>query len=103
MKMMRTWPVLAALWCPLAFSQSLRPNYVACDSPDDLTEYTAAVAAKNQKVLARLWYSTCGSTTPLAGIAKVRVLERGRFMVKVELKAAGETIEVWTYPEALTR
>lgn len=87
----------------LASGQTLKPKYVACDSARDLTRYTSAVAANNKAELARLWESSCGSTTPLAGVARVRVLEAGPLMSKIRISVGGDVIEVWTYPEAIAK
>lgn len=87
--------------CPMASAARLKPNYVACDNARNLTAYTSAVAANNRVLLRSLWDKNCFSTNRLAHVQDVQVLSAGPLITLVHVAAGHDTLDLWTFAEAV--
>lgn len=86
-----------------AFAERLKPRYVACDSADSLASYTAAVASGDRARLRQLWDKRCFSTNRLSHVPNVKVLNQGPMIRKIRVTGGRESLDLWTYEEALEK
>lgn len=81
---------------------NIKSGYVACLSESALDEFTSAVTSNDERAQRYLMGRSCFRTSSMTSYP-ITILKPGLMTVKVRIYGEGDTLEIWTYSEAIRK